>query len=34
MATPKSEPTVFVGIVLDFETGDLDPQTELVPRSL
>ena len=26
MATPKSEPTVFVGIVLDFETGDLDPQ--------
>ena len=26
MAAPKSEPTVFVGIVLDFETGDLDPQ--------
>ena len=25
--TPKTEPKVYVGIGLDFETGGLDPQT-------
>lgn len=27
MAAPKDEPKIYTGIVLDFETGDLDPTT-------